>query len=83
MSGSIKSVQPHFQQKAELEDEENRKHELEATDKRLELKGDTIYEMQAENAPELPTNGSRTGIPSLALTHELIGEEFAKELGVR
>ena len=74
--------EPYFQQKPELEDEGNRLREMEAIDRRCEMDGDSLYEMQAEETPELPTHGLRTGIPSLALTHELVGEEFARELGV-
>ena len=70
-----KDTQPYLQQKAELEDEETRKRKLE---------GDTVHEMQAggESAQELSTDDRRFGLPSLKLRHELVGEEFARELEV-
>ena len=48
-------IQPYLQQKAELEDEARRRHELEAPERRYEKDGNEIY--------ELPERHSRQEIP--------------------
>ena len=65
-------TQPYLQQKAELEAEENRKHRLEARERR--------YEMGSEGERyELPAGGR----DSMRRTRqELRGEEHSKELDV-
>ena len=66
--------QPYLQQKAELEAEEKRKHELEAEERRYELDGERmIHEMSDE---------SSHGLPSSYLRQELRGEEHSRELEV-
>ena len=76
-----KDTQPYLRRKAELEDDENRKRELEAQEQRPELNAeDTIYEISGpEDRQELFTD-LRTGLPSHRLKHELAGGEFAQEL---
>ena len=66
------SSSPYFQNKAELEDEERRKHELEANGVR--------YEMSAEETiHEAPTGGHSSS--SRAQNQQELGEEgFSKEL---
>ncbi|CAD6569695.1 MAG: hypothetical protein ASARMPREDX12_006344 [Alectoria sarmentosa] len=61
--------QLYMQQKAELEDEDRRKHELDAQEKIFEMDGDMIHEMP------VASRGQRLG-----QTQELRGEEFSKEL---
>lgn len=70
------NVQLYVDQKAELEDENRRRHELEAGVIRHEVEGeDKIFEM--------PGNGnSRTGLVSSNQTQELGGAEHSKELEV-
>ena len=66
--------QPYFQQKAELEAEEKRKHELEAEERRYELDGESrIHEISDE---------SSHGLPSFYVRQELRGEEHSRELEV-
>lgn len=69
-------AQLYVDQKAELEDEERRRHELEAERTRHELNGeDTIFEM--------PDNGhSRMHSASSHRPHELRGAEHSQELEV-
>ncbi len=65
--------QPYLQQKAELEAEEKRKHELEATERRCEMDGkDATHEVAEE-----PHDRE---IPSLRIRHELSGAEHSHEL---
>lgn len=68
--------QLYVDQKAELEDEVRRKHELEA--------GGATYEMEGEDVMfEMPTDGNmRMGLASSNRTHELRGAECSKELEV-
>ena len=66
------NTQPYLQQKAELEAEENRKHELEAQER--------TYEMGSEGERyELPTGKQDAMIRA---RQELRGEEHSKELDV-
>lgn len=68
--------QLYVDQKAELEDEARRKHELEA--------GGVTYEMEGEDVIfEMPTDGNmRMGLASSNRTHELRGAECSEELEV-
>lgn len=64
--------QPYLQQKAELEAEETRKHELEVGEIRHELDGKIrIQEISDE---------SSHGLPSVYQRQELRGEEHSREL---
>lgn len=63
--------QPYLQQKAELEAEEKRKHELEAEERRYELDGESRIHEISENSH---------GLPSLRARQELRGEDHSKEL---
>ena len=66
----ISNRQPYLQHKAELEDEERRKHELEAHEARYEMDGDDeIHEM-----------GSEDGRRRLSRLQELRGPEHSQEL---
>lgn len=66
--------QPYLQQKAELEAEEKRKHELHAEERRYELDGESrIHEIPEE---------SSHGMQSLHMRQELRGEEHSRELEV-
>lgn len=69
-------TQPYLDQKAELEDEERRKHELSSTG--------IMYEMEGENRIfEMPSDaGTRTKSTSLQRIHEMRGAEHSKELEV-
>lgn len=69
-------TQPYVDQKAELEDEERRKHELSSTG--------IMYEMEGENRIfEMPSDaGTRTKLTSLQGIHEMRGAEHSKELEV-
>ncbi|MCJ1460201.1 hypothetical protein MMC28_010580 [Mycoblastus sanguinarius] len=76
---------PFLQQKPELDDEERRRHEMQADEIRNEMEGEASrFEMEGEDdrqeveAEEL----GRRVIPSLEMRHELRGEEHAKELEV-
>ena len=65
--------QPYLQQKAELEAEEKRKHELEAEERRYELDGESrIHEMLDVDSRGLSSHTRQ----------ELRGEEFSRELEV-
>ena len=69
-------TQLYFDQKAELEDEEPRRHELEAGGKVHEVGGqDTIFEMPGNN-------NSRMQLASSHRTHELRGPDHTQELEV-
>ena len=64
--------QPYLQQKAELEAEENRKHELEAEERKYEIGSDgNRYELSAEE-----------GQMESRRRQELRGEEHSRELEV-
>ena len=66
-------VQPYLQPKTELGDEDHRLFEVDGNNAMQELQ-------VPDSTPEI-TSESRTDIvPSLRLRHELVGEEFAKEL---
>lgn len=69
-------TQPYLDQKAELEDEERRKHELSSRG--------IMYEMEGENRIfEMPSDaGTRTKLTSLQGIHEMRGAEHSKELEV-
>ena len=67
--------QPYLQQKSELKDEERRKHELEATERRYEFDED-------DNIHEMPAEADSHGTPTLRARQELRGAEYAQELGV-
>ena len=70
----LEDNEPYFQQKAELEAEEKRKHELEVKERRYELDGESrIHEMSDE---------SSHGLPSFHVRQELRGEEHLRELEV-
>ena len=75
-------AQPFLQQKAELDDEETRRRELEARARRFELNDDNaVHELQGpEGRPEIPHESTRVVLPSLSSRHELVGEESAREL---
>jgi len=60
----------YMQQKAELEDEERRRHELEAKERRYEIAGDAVHEMPAMT----------DGRVLRGKIQELKGEEFSREL---
>ena len=63
-------------QKAELEDEERRKHELDAISKTYEMEGeDAILEMSSGGDTEVR-------LASFRETHELRGVEHSQELEV-
>lgn len=63
--------QPYLQQKAELEAEEKRKHELEAEERRYELDGESrIHEISE----------SSHGLPPFSVRQELRGEDHSREL---
>ena len=70
------NTQPYVDRKAELEDEERRKHELDGAGIRYEVEGqDTFYEM--------PSNGNaEMRLSSLRQTHEIPGMEHSQELEV-
>ena len=70
--GSLKDPQPYLQQKAELEAEEKRKHELEARERRYEIGNEG-------ERYELPVEEVGLMMPS---RQELRGEEHSKELEV-
>ena len=64
--------QPYLQQKAELEDEERRKHELEARELRYEMdEGNARYELS-----------STTDQNRMSTRHEMVGPEHSKEMKV-
>ena len=70
------NTQLYVDQKAELEAEERRKHELEAYSIRYEMEGeDSFFEMPGDGNP-------RMGLASFNRTHELRGTEHSKELEV-
>ena len=70
------NTQLYVDQKAELEAEERRKHELEAYSIRYEVEGeDSFFEMPGDG-------NSRMGLASFNQTHELRGTEHSKELEV-
>jgi len=75
-------AQPYLQQKAELDSEGKRQHELDAQELRYEMDGaETRFEAEGDNASkEMSTERRRREQLSLSLTHELRGEEHAKEL---
>ena len=67
-------MQPYLQQKAELEAEEKRKHELALNERRYELNGETtIHEI---------SDGNGDGFPTSHVRQELGGEEHSRELEV-
>ena len=69
-------AQLYVDRKAELEDEERRKYELDATGKRYEMEGeDRILEMSSGGDSEMR-------LASLRETHELGGVEHSQELEV-
>ena len=69
-------TQLYVDQKAELEDEERRKHELSSTGIMYEMEGeDRIFEMPSDA-------GTRTKLTSLQGIHEMRGAEYSKELEV-
>ena len=77
------SSQPYFQQKAELEDEERRRHELEGRSRVHELNKDgSVYQLGDNGPYELPVIHDIFNIPSLTeeIRQELRGEENSKEL---
>ncbi|KAL9629059.1 MAG: hypothetical protein Q9164_007038 [Protoblastenia rupestris] len=70
-----KDGQPYLQEKAELEDEARRKHELEAQARVYELNGDdTLHEISAVGGEHAYSNGTEA-------RQELRGAEHAQELG--
>lgn len=68
----VNEHQPYLQRKAELEDEERRKHEFEARERRFELEGET-------ELSEIPAGRDGPWLPP-PFTQELRGEEHAKEM---
>ena len=67
-------TQLYVDQKAELEDEERRKYELDATGKTYEMEGeDRIFEMSSGGDAEMR-------LASFRETHELRGDEHSQEL---
>ena len=66
-------LQPYLQRKAELEDQERRRHELESNECRYELEG-------ADKGTELPIGKSVNVVRSVPRMQELRGEEHSKEL---
>lgn len=69
-------AQPYLDQKAELEDEEQRKYELSSTGIMFEMEGENrIFEMPSDA-------GTRTKSTSLQGIHEMRGAEHSKELEV-
>lgn len=70
----LEDSQPYLQQKAELEAEEMRKHELEVGEMRHELDGESRIQ-------ELSDDSSH-GLPSVYQRQELRGEEHSRELDV-
>lgn len=69
-------TQLYLDQKAELEDDERRRHELEAGRIMHEMNGqDTVFEMPGDN-------NSRTQLASSHRTHELRGPDHTQELEV-
>ena len=75
---------PYLQHKAELEDEEKRKVELEAKEERYELNDDNAVHEAGDcmRTPtlELESEGVKPDMPSCSCRHELRGEEHCKEL---
>ena len=72
----MSNTQLYVDRKAELEDEERRKHELNATG--------IMYEMEGEDRIiEMPSGGdTETRLASFRETHELRGVEHSQELEV-
>ena len=71
------NTQLYVDQKAELEDEERRKYELDAGSITYEMKGeDRIFEMPTSN------KGTEMRLASLRETHEMRGAEHSQELEV-
>lgn len=70
------NTQPYLDQKAELEDDERIRHELEA--------GSIMHEMDGEDTVfEMPGDGnSRMQLTSTNRTHELRGPDHSQELEV-
>lgn len=74
--GTTSDVQLYVDQKAELEDEERRRHELDASGIAYEMEGeDRIFEMPGDGDTEIRTAQSDR-------TQELRGAEHSKELEV-
>ena len=72
---------PYLQPKAELEGIDTTVTELETRRQGFELNGDDIrIEMQNSDDMQELFPRTRSWLPSLQLTHELFGEEFAREL---
>ena len=73
---------PYLQHKAELEDEERRKVELEASGERHELNPeDTVHEAgPSEPTVELESEGVKAEMARHGCRQELRGEEHCKEL---
>ena len=72
------STQPYLQPKAELEDAENRKHELNALNRRFELEGDTNMRLEMPAVSQYLDSSP----PLLVqIGQELRGEEHAQEKG--
>ena len=73
---SASDTQPYLDRKAELEDEERRRHELHG--------GGVTYEMEGEDRVlEMPSGrDTETMLASLRETHEVRGVEHSQELEV-
>ena len=76
------NTQPYFQQKAELEDEERRRHELEVHETTYEVDGnDSRFEVEGDqNGHQMMIDGERHRMPSQRNMQELRGEEHSREL---
>lgn len=74
-------AQPYFQQKGELDGEENRRPELSAVETRCEMdSANNIQEIPKRDHEIESDDTARPGMPSLREQHELRGEESAREL---
>ena len=73
--------QPYLQHKGELEDKDAMRPELEAQRHGFEMMvNDIRTEVQGSDAGPGTRPGMRNWLSSLHLTHELVGEEFSREL---
>ena len=78
------SPQPYLQTKAELEDEEKRRHELAAVQERHELDARTSVVGSTDTHPSAssPVNKKLPPLPKVSL-HELQAEEVSQEMSVK
>ena len=77
-------TQLYLQRRAELEDDGKESTYWQIMEKPLELEEYMTFETLAEvgSAHQICTDDQRPGILSLTLRHELVGEEFARELNI-